>query len=354
MTYIPDTLSQKNNYVLLYQVDAKIDMNVIQEVLSRAKVDTNDYEILSFIPSIARRPDSNKEWKSVCRESSEWLLELKRKIAFFPNKPTFHVFSHTPIPLAVYFGALLLSWDKIISYQYNQTDNSWYPWADAPDKNDFFEVVSQSTEDTAKDILLLISVTRPVIEHVRNLKVYENNKNNILCLNAKTISQNSVASSAVAIKAASEIVTKLDQVIDNNPNIKNIHLFLAGPVALAFLIGRKINPNVFPNIIVYNFFPRQNPVYRGVCQINKSSLSNTVKKYISLGEHPVVKAINFILVFFILVLGIIVGYKLVFKEFGQASWFVFSLILMITLLMFEMIHQETFEEFIRQRFFREK
>lgn len=355
MTYIPDTLSQKNNYVLLYQVDGKVDRNAIKEALAKSNIsDENQYEIISFTPSLGRRPDSSDEWESICKEAVQWFLEVKNKLSSSPTQPVFHIFSLAPLPLVIHFGALISSWSKVIPYQYNKSDNSWHPWAGKPDQSEFFQVISRPEDQTAKDVLMFISVTRSVEEEAQKLKLYKKNKRNILIFKAKTVSQESIPSVATAVKAVQEIKIELDQALNKMQGVRCVHLFFAGPMALGFLIGRQINLNVFPNIALYNYFAGQNPSYRNVCQINRDSLTNIRRKFNFAGGHPLITIINFVIAALILTFGLIGINKLIVNEFGKAAWFMFGLVIMITLLTFEMIHQDTFEKFIRRYFLREE
>jgi hypothetical protein len=45
----------------------------------------------------------------------------------------------------------------------------------------------------------------------------------------------------------------MDAVVNKMPNCPRIHVFYAGPVALAFHIGQQISQNIHPPVTVWNF-----------------------------------------------------------------------------------------------------
>lgn len=46
------------------------------------------------------------------------------------------------------------------------------------------------------------------------------------------------------------------------PNARRVHVFFAGPPALALRCGQQINRNIDPEIVIYNYSKRDNPHYR--------------------------------------------------------------------------------------------
>lgn len=347
MTYLPDTLPQKSNFVILYQVDTTIDRNDIVKALAQSGInDQSEYEIISFTPSIGKRPNSDREWMLVCNEAVGWFQELKNKLASYPNQPTFHVFSAAPIPLVIHFGALLSAWKKIVPYQYDKDEKTWRPWDEEASKDGFFDVTSRPRNESGQKLLVFISVARSIEEQAKNTKLYKENKENVLSLTAKSVSQGAVFSASAAVKAAQEIKDELDGVFNKLKCVKSIHIFFAGPVALGFKIGELINPNVFPNTVLYNYFPQKNPSYRAVCEFNASALSKEKGSYLANDRHPL-KTIVYMVVgiaLFIVVLGL--GYKFLIYCCGKMAGLIFFWSVLIVLVVFGLVKKDTLERFI--------
>ena len=53
----------------------------------------------------------------------------------------------------------------------------------------------------------------------------------------------------------------LDEIHNKLPNTERVHIFYAGPVALAVSFGRLISKTIHPKIIVYNYSSKDNPRY---------------------------------------------------------------------------------------------
>jgi hypothetical protein len=345
----PDILPQKRNYAILYQIDAKIDRNAVKEALSRSSIAVeNQYEIVSFNPSLGKRPNSSDEWESIRKEAVQWFFDIKNKLSTFPSQPVFHIFSLAPIPLVIHFGALISSWSQVIPYQYRKNDNSWHPWIGKPDKDEFFNITSRPENQTARDLLVFISVTQSIEEQAQKLNICNKNKHNVLAFKAKTVSEETISSSAVAMKAAEEVKTNLHQTLNKLQGVRSIHLFFSGPVALGLLIGRQINPNVIPNVHLYNYFPDKKPAYRSVCQINARSVYDVGGKFKLFDNHPFRTIISIALALIILSFSFVIVRIVLSPFFGNATWITFLLITIIVLVAYKLVDKEILERFVHR------
>jgi hypothetical protein len=55
--------------------------------------------------------------------------------------------------------------------------------------------------------------------------------------------------------------TKMDQIHHYLPRATGIHIFYAGPPALAFAYGQHVSKTIHPRLVIYNFFGRDQPRY---------------------------------------------------------------------------------------------
>ena len=60
----------------------------------------------------------------------------------------------------------------------------------------------------------------------------------------------------------------IDTLVQQYKNLKEIHLFYAGPTPIAFIIGSSINPTIHPKFILYNYYARETPKYSKAFEIN--------------------------------------------------------------------------------------
>jgi hypothetical protein len=62
----------------------------------------------------------------------------------------------------------------------------------------------------------------------------------------------------------------LDLIHNTHPAVKQVHVFYAGPVSLAFRCGQLISPTLHPKVFVYNFVFNDDPKYKWAFGINAS------------------------------------------------------------------------------------
>jgi hypothetical protein len=187
------------------------------------------------------------------------------------NNPEYEIayFGLAHIPLLFLLGTQLADKYNIDFFEYNRNKYSWDYMKDEPPTifvTQNFEV-RQLTENS--EGIIVIEVSYKVDDSFINDIVPENN---ILC----RISLDKISLDAISNRNDISLISKtfrdcVDYIIENNPEIKTLHLFYAGPVCLAVNIARKISKRTDPNFIVYNFQRNASPKYKWGVSLNSTN-----------------------------------------------------------------------------------
>lgn len=158
----------------------------------------------------------------------------------------FSVFSLAPIPLIIKLGFLM--GDKIPSdiYQKTREPDTWR-WLSDELHNDF--TVEKIERRSGNKYAVVVSITADIAEK-RVTEVYD--ADTIFYIKAHHFGVNAITSKADLAKFW-EIYQKLcDDIVNSGLDIKEIALFPAIPVSVAYEIGRRYMPGVYPRISVYD------------------------------------------------------------------------------------------------------
>jgi len=193
-------------------------------------------------------------------------------------------FGLVPVSLAVHLGYLLGNFNNYWVFQHHHQLKKWY--LDIDDDKEFdIEILNSPTqkEKGKGDVILRLS---------SSYLIDENQSLSVVPEPMKEIDVKLKKSGIDALKTQNqlEVVSKsFDDVLGSIssflPNSNVIHLFAAIPCGLAFLLGTKVNPNVTPKIITYQYSKEEKPPYRQALIVSKQ-----IGEEVALTEEQVAKA----------------------------------------------------------------
>ena len=167
----------------------------------------------------------------------------------------FHGLAH--IPLLVLIGHLVSDRVPVRLFDFHPSPGS-SSWAWADDGQNFPAMRTYGLPNQnlwqVKDVVLRVSVTYQVSSAQTRI---------VTPLDAIEIDltlpnpERSIVRSEKQTREYGRIFRQtLDWIVENLPSNQRIHLFYAGPVALAFHLGQQISENIHPPVIVWNFHRR--------------------------------------------------------------------------------------------------
>ena len=162
------------------------------------------------------------------------------------------------IPLLFHIGCQLQNRKRIHFFDHNrQTDE----WDQLQRGGDYPEIRLVGLPDVSSqkcgDVVVRVSISYPV-----TLEAIEGIVPNPIASIHLSIDQPKidVVTSMKQIQQYSEAFRKMLDEIDNKlPDTERVHIFYAGPVALAVNCGQLISKTIHPRIIVYNYSTKDNP-----------------------------------------------------------------------------------------------
>lgn len=197
-------------------------------------------------------------WGSVRREQRRQCDDkLKPVLSGHPDSLLVY-FGTVPIPLALDLGVLVGSWKKIHVFLHHHDTKNWHwPGGDEPELcvEDMPSDRLRSKGDIAIRVFSSVEIEEPdIYDVVPDVSA-------LVTLRTKETGWD-VFSSFSSLKDAANRFRKLIQELqDKRPNHGGIHLFLAGPVGLAFMVGAAINKTMISSLWSYKFNRSSTPRY---------------------------------------------------------------------------------------------
>ena len=164
------------------------------------------------------------------------------------------------IPLLFHIGCQLQNRKRIHFFDHNQKTDEWDQLQRGGDYPEIRlvglpDVISQEYGDVVVRISISYPVTREAIEGIVTNPIASLN------LNIAQPEIGVVTSEEQLQQYSTAFRNMLDKVHNKLPNTERVHIFYAGPVALAVYFGRQISKTIHPRIIVYNHSTKANPHY---------------------------------------------------------------------------------------------
>lgn len=162
------------------------------------------------------------------------------------------------IPLLFHIGCQLQNRKRFHFFDHNRRTNEWDLLQSGEDYPQItLEELPDVVTQNGGDVIVRVSISYPVpLEPIEGIV-----PNPIASLHL-SIDQpkRDIVTSKEQLQQYSDVFRDmLDEIHNKLPNTECVHIFYAGPVALAVYFGRQISKPIHPRIIVYNYSTKDNP-----------------------------------------------------------------------------------------------
>jgi len=207
-----------------------------------------------------------KNWLDYKCKQENWWQKFKNQV----NKPKkFLICSINFIPIVIHLGYLIHDTFPTEIYQYHREENTW-KWKTldgSESKHEFFLIETSETKDSnIQEIALSISISGTVNDD----DIFEivGNSMKIIKINVNEPNRTWLKYKEQLIDFQNKFINLIDVLVQQHKNLKNIHLFFAGPTPIAFIIGCSLNPTIHPRFTLYNYSTKDTPKYSKTFDIN--------------------------------------------------------------------------------------
>jgi len=246
--------------VITHSVAMPIRRDEIERAISTADRETG-WDLVEIAPEKMALADAHKiDWKAVETKQEQQIVE--RLVPAISNRRRIAYFGFAPIPLAIHLGQRLFGY-KIEMYQRNHATHEW-SWQSeenapmTPVMRPLFKWDHGSAD--AGEIVLRVSISHQIAP-VSTADVVRNPMA-VMDVSVVEPSLDSLGSKRAFNEALVTVQRALMDLHRHFPKASAIHLFIAGPVGLAFQIGALINPTTYPKVVTYQYFAQASPQYR--------------------------------------------------------------------------------------------
>jgi nucleoside phosphorylase len=176
--------------------------------------------------------------------------------ALISRKPAELAFcGHVHIPLAVLMGHTVTDRRsvRLLDYDPRSGAENWL-WPGAGEAFEPLRRADLEVGDTANghnEVIIRVAVSYPASQEAARAVVPQATRE--IELAHPHQERSIVRSEEQAREYASSIRAALDSLESLSPRVSRVHLFYAGPVALAFRIGQQISPTMHPPVTVWNY-----------------------------------------------------------------------------------------------------
>lgn len=190
---------------------------------------------------------SDKYWEDVDKQlCAQFDRKIKNDFIDTHQAPHFSVFPLAPIPLIIKLGYLFSDKLNLDIFQKTRNPDTWN-WINTYPQNSF--IINKQKIKTGNKVALIISITADVNIN-RILKVYD--ADIVYTIKANKIGTDSITSLAELSLFWHKYQEVCDDIKNSDINVNEISLFPAIPNSVAFEIGRRYMPKVYPKILIYD------------------------------------------------------------------------------------------------------
>jgi hypothetical protein len=169
-------------------------------------------------------------------------------------------FGSVSITLAVQLGFLCGTWSKKSAFLFHHRNKDWN-WPDPDDKlppNPIVVTGLPNDKSLAEGDIVVRLSTSHLVEPEQVRDVISRPLADVE-FRLETLGEDAVASPAALERIADEWKRVLDVLHEKLPNARAIHLFASVQVAVAFMLGARINPRIHAPVQTYQYESRQEP-----------------------------------------------------------------------------------------------
>lgn len=180
-------------------------------------------------------------------------------------------FGLTPIPVAFHFGYLIGNNHSCTIFQFHHNLNRWYKECDSPSPDYIFEInqpkLPNEIQKGKGEVVIRIATSFDIDKHSTYEVVKDPENEFDISLKSPNIdslfNQENIKE---VVKSFQDILNAYaSKLIDR----EKIHLFIASSAGLPFILGTRINPNIYPYVQTYQFSKNEIPKYKEAILITK-------------------------------------------------------------------------------------
>ncbi|MCK8488260.1 SAVED domain-containing protein [Paenibacillus sp. MBLB2552] len=167
------------------------------------------------------------------------------------------VFALSPIPLLIHLGILLSDTIPFTIYQYERDSELWVSKLPEGQMLEPINPSMQLSIGNSKQLVVAIAISGVITqEDVENIA----SEADQLIINIENPHVKRILYRDQVKEVQKIFKEKTEELIRRN-GYKKIHLLYSGPAGLAIELGRSINPNMWPEVLIYQFNYRAEPRY---------------------------------------------------------------------------------------------
>ena len=192
------------------------------------------------------------------RRHKDFSYQLSNFLKTYPDAEVCY-FGIAHIPLLFHIGCQILTRISLHLFEHNRITHQWDLLLQR--EEDYPQITLEGLPNVVTqksgDVIIRISISYPVpLEAVEGIVT---NPIASLHLSIDQPKRDVVTSKDQLEQYSDKFRDTLDGIHNKLPNAECIHIFYAGPVALAVNFGRQISKPIHPRIIVYNYSTKDNP-----------------------------------------------------------------------------------------------
>lgn len=181
-------------------------------------------------------------------------------------------FGLAPIPLAFHLGVLLNGFPNCTYFQFHHERKTWYEKIDPPKDYSFglAEIELPSKVEKGKgDIFIRVSTSyRIEPQHTYEVASNPTNEFDLRLVNPHVDGVSNQDQLNLVVNRFQDVLAVCSNQL---PDRDKIHIFISATTGIAFALGTKINPTVYPFVQTYQFSRDQTPKYKEAILISKKT-----------------------------------------------------------------------------------
>jgi hypothetical protein len=204
---------------------------------------------------------SELSWDRCVRAIDKMMAAARKEASSLGRAPQYYVVGHGALPVFAYLGLELAAWADVILLN-QRRDKSWdvlrISDGQPPPGERFFDVV-RGLEDAQPSpaegrVGVFISTKFPLKEDDIDGFMRAQGGSLAGIVEVRTGGPGeTILDASNAARASHELMGIFDRIPTAYPHRTGLAVFIGGPVTLAFLVGRAINPRVFREVLLPNY-----------------------------------------------------------------------------------------------------
>ncbi|MFK0521973.1 MULTISPECIES: SAVED domain-containing protein [Paenibacillus] len=169
------------------------------------------------------------------------------------------VYAISPIPLLIHLGKLLSDTVPLTVYQYDREAGYWVNKVPDITLLEDLKPTTSITDKGSSELVVTISISDTITDEDVHAILGENQDRYDILIENPHVKRLLYSEQVQQIQ---ELFKDKVEALHREKKYKLIHLLYSGPAGLAIELGRSINPNMWPEVVVYEYKYRGAPRYQ--------------------------------------------------------------------------------------------